>query len=522
MPITVPLRVPIAPPIILPGSVRVRLAPSPTGALHIGTARTALFNLLFARKYRGVFVLRIEDTDLERSDALFEKDIVENLKWLGISWDEGIEVGGDFSPYLQSERVYLYAKYLERLLEEKKAYHCFCTEEQLAKDRQEALAKKSAPRYSGRCANLSDSAVRERLGKGEHSILRIRVPSHNVSFVDLIRGEITFDSGLWGDIAIAKTISAPLYNFAVVVDDFEMKITHVIRGEDHITNTPKQMLIAQALGMGSPLYAHLPLVLGQDHSKLSKRHGATTIQELREAGYLPEALDNFLALLGWNPGNDQELFSFEELVAQFSIDRVQKGGAVWNQKKLEWFNRAFAKNAGLRWLTKNPISKKFIRRMERIFTHTHTVQEFGDKERKKLTAIAQLVLERMNLLELDTYLLEDFGFFFALPVYDPKLLVWKHMSFQEIMAQLSETKTTIEQVPEHSFGKEIGERLLQKAERQEDRGVLLWPLRVALSGKKQSPGPHEIATILGKEETLARITHAINIVRPLTKANPVR
>ena len=522
MPIAVPLRVPIAPPIILPGSVRVRLAPSPTGALHIGTARTALFNLLFARKYRGVFVLRIEDTDLERSDALFEKDIVENLKWLGISWDEGIEVGGDFSPYRQSERVYVYTKYLERLLEEKKAYHCFCTEEQLAKDRQEALAKKSAPRYSGRCANLSDSAVHERLGKGEHSILRIRVPSREVSFVDLIRGEITFDSGLLGDIAIAKTISAPLYNFSVVVDDFEMKITHVIRGEDHIANTPKQMIIAQALGMSSPLYAHLPLVLGQDRSKLSKRHGATTIQELREVGYLPEALDNFLTLLGWNPGSDQELFSFDELVAQFSIDRVQKGGAVWNQKKLEWFNRAFAKNADHRWLTKHPVSQELISRMERIFMHTYTAQEFGNKERKKLTAIAPLVLERLNLLELDAYLVEDFGFFFAPPFYDPKLLVWKHMSFQEIMAQLLETQTIVEQIPAQSFEKEIGDHLLQKAGHQEDRGALLWPLRVALSGKKQSPGPHEIAAILGKEETLARITHAINIVRPLTKANPVR
>jgi glutamyl-tRNA synthetase len=267
---------------IKPGEVRTRFAPSPTGFLHIGSARTALFNYLFAKKNQGSFILRIEDTDKERSKPEFEKDIFENLKWLGIEWDYG--------PYRQSERGEIYKKYLEKLLAEGKAYYCFCSEEELEAERQYQMSIGQPPRYSGKCANLTKEEVEKYLAEGKKFVIRFKVESKKVEFEDLIRGKIEFDSSLIGDIIIAKPDSGgytPLYNFGVVVDDFEMKISHVIRGEEHISNTPKQILIQEALGFPQPKYAHLPLILGPDRSKLSKRHGAVSVAQYRKLGYLP-------------------------------------------------------------------------------------------------------------------------------------------------------------------------------------------------------------------------------------------
>ena len=281
--------------------VRVRLAPSPTGYLHIGTARTALFNYLFAKKHEGQFILRVEDTDIERSEKKYEKDIMDGLRWLGLEWDEGpVEAAtegqllvnqykGDFGPYRQSGRTAIYEKYLKKLLDEGHAYYCYCTKEELEAERQAMLSQGLAPKYSGRCRNGKPSDA------NDPQIIRFKVPDVRVSFRDMIRGEISFNAGLIGDIAIAKNLQTPLYNFVVVIDDHEMEITHVIRGEDHINNTPKQILFMEALGFSRPHYAHLPLILDPDRSKMSKRYSATAIQEYRNQGYLPEAVINFLA-----------------------------------------------------------------------------------------------------------------------------------------------------------------------------------------------------------------------------------
>src|SRR3989338_1267749 len=297
-------------------SIRVRIAPSPTGFLHIGTARTALFNWLFAKKEGGLFVLRVEDTDLERSDSKYERDIIENLEWLGLVWDEGPlaapenKIGelpfssqspkykGDFGPYRQSERLDVYEKHLKKLLDENLAYYCYCSKEELEAERQSMLAQGLPPRYSGKC--------RAKPKSGENlQLIRFKVSEAKLSFTDLIRGKIAFDTSLIGDIAIAKDLKSPLYNFAVVIDDYEMKISHVIRGEDHIANTPKQILLQKALGFSLPQYAHLPLILDSDRSKMSKRYLATSIKDYRDQGYLPEALVNFMALLGWHPAPEK-------------------------------------------------------------------------------------------------------------------------------------------------------------------------------------------------------------------------
>ena len=306
-------------------TVRVRIAPSPTGPLHIGTARTALFNYLFARKNQGNFILRIEDTDLERSDPKWEKDVVENLKWLGILWDEGPDIGGKYKPYRQSERKDIYEKYIKKLYDEGYLYWCFCTKEELEAQREDQMARGEAPRYMGRCRNLSLKEQEKFRQEGRKGILRFKVPEKIIKVNDLIRGKLEFNTSLLGDIAVAKDFSIPLYNFAVVIDDFEMKINYVIRGEDHISNIPKQVLFQEALGFPRPNYAHLPLILGPDRSKLSKRHGAVKVQDYKEDGYLPEALINFMALLGWNPGTKEEIFSLEELTKN----------SLWNVFKKE-------------------------------------------------------------------------------------------------------------------------------------------------------------------------------------------
>ena len=328
-------------------NIRTRLAPSPTGFLHIGTARTALINYLVAKQNGGYFVLRIEDTDLQRSESRFEDDIVAGLKWLGIHWDEGIEVGGDFAPYRQSERLETYKKYIKELLKQGRVYHCFCSEEELEEKRQKMLAEKKPAIYSGKCALLGAEEVQERINNGERSVLRFRVPSKVVKFDDLVKGKIEFDTSLLGDITIAKDENTPLYNFAVVVDDHEMNINFVIRGEDHISNTPKQILIQEALGFSVPAYAHLPLVLGPDKRKMSKRDGATSLIEYKKDGYLPEAVVNFLVLLGWNPGDDREVFSLDELIKEFDIKKFQRSGAIFNIKKLDWFNAYYIKQKSI-------------------------------------------------------------------------------------------------------------------------------------------------------------------------------
>jgi glutamyl-tRNA synthetase/nondiscriminating glutamyl-tRNA synthetase len=324
--------------------MRLRFAPSPTGLLHVGNARTALFNWLLARGQGGTLILRIEDTDTERSTRASEDGICADLKWLGLNWDEGPNEGGPFPPYRQSERLPLYASYARTLLDTGQAYWCFCSAEQLEQERAAALAAGAPPKYSGRCRGLSREAAEARRTSGEPAAIRFVVPEdREVTFADLVRGPVTFHTSVIGDPVIVRSDGGPAYNFAVVVDDALMEVTHVIRGEDHISNTPRQVLIYEALGLTPPTFAHLSLVLGPDHAPLSKRHGATSVQEFRARGYLPEALVNYLALLGWSPGDGEELMLASEMARRFDVARVSHSSAVFDTEKLAWMNRHYMK-----------------------------------------------------------------------------------------------------------------------------------------------------------------------------------
>ena len=521
---------------IKPGEVRTRLAPAPTGFLHIGTARTALFNYLFARKNQGSFILRIEDTDQERSKSEFEIDIIENLKWLGLDWDE--------DTYRQSERLEVYAKYLNKLLKEDKGYYCFCSEEELEAQRQYQLSIGEAPRYSGKCAQLSKEEVKNKLAQGESAVIRFRVVVKKVKFNDIIRGEVEFDTGLIGDFVIAKHLNSPLFNFAVVVDDFEMKISHVIRGEDHISNTPKQILLQEALDFPSPEYAHLPLILGPDRTKLSKRHGAVAISEYKKDGYLSETLINFMAFLGWNPGSEREIYSMASLIKEFSLERVQKGGAVFNIKRLDFLNGFYLRQKSIEKLTELCLPYLIgTGLVEPIFEETQYPPTYGEKEIIQkykifetgeeidldvLQKIISLYQERLKKLS-EISELTDFFFKDKLG-YDKDLLRWQEMGEGEIKHTLDRLEKVLSKINSEDWRKESLEKVLVlEAEKfaQEiakkaglpaealakagNRGYILWPLRVALTGKKESAGPFEIGELLGKEKCLKRIKEAKEI-----------
>ena len=335
--------------------LRVRFAPSPTGHLHVGNARTALFNWLLAHGHDGTFLLRIEDTDAERSTRESELSILEDLRWLGLEWDEGPDVGGVHGPYRQSERLHLYASYANELIAGDHAYYCFCSPQKLDAERQADLAAGQPPRYRGTCRGLAKEEVRRRIDAGERPVIRFKVPEGvEVSFADLVRGDVTFNTGVIGDPVLVRSDGRPAYNFAVVVDDALMEITHVIRGEDHISNTPRQILLYQALGFTPPEFAHLALVMGPDHTPLSKRHGATSVAEFRERGYLPEALVNYLALIGWSPrqegeapreGTNDELLPVGEMARRFALEDVGHRAGVFDVEKLAWMNRHYMKAA---------------------------------------------------------------------------------------------------------------------------------------------------------------------------------
>ena len=466
--------------------IRVRIAPSPTGFLHVGTARAALFNYLFAKRNNGKFILRIEDTDIERSEKRFEQDIIESLKWLGIPWDEG--------PFRQSDRIETYTKYLKNLLKENKAYYCFCSEEELEAVRQDQLSRGLAPKYNGKCHNLSPEEIKKCQENNKPSIIRFRTRQEKISFTDLIRGKIEFDSSLIGDFAIAKDLNTPLYNFAVVVDDFEMKISHIIRGEDHIPNTPKQILIQEALGFPQPEYAHLPLILGPDKSKLSKRHAAVSVSNYLQEGYLPEALINFMAFLGWNPGTDEEIYSLNTLAQEFSLDRVQKAGAIFNIKKLDYLNGLYIRQKPLDELTE--LCQPYLPKAEKIFL-------------KKIVGLHQERLKKLSEIK------EFTDFFFQDKLnYDKELLRWRENDDEKMAGSLDKLDKLLSEISERNWAKETLEKILmQEAEKMGDRGLVLWPLRVALTGKKASAGPIEIAEILGKEKTLTRLREARALIK---------
>jgi glutamyl-tRNA synthetase len=517
--------------------VRTRIAPSPTGTLHIGTARTALINYLFAKRHNGTFVLRIEDTDLERSKPEFEDDIIEHLRWLGILWDEGPGKEGRFGPYRQSERSASYRRYAKDLLRHEKAYYCFCTTETLEAEREAQKEAGESMIYPGTCRTIPLADAESRARAGERALLRLRMPEGEITFPDLIRGAISFQANQLGDIALAKVSLAgdelefsPLYNFAVVIDDHEMAISHVLRGEDHISNTPKQIAIARALEIPLPQYGHLPLVLGPDRAKLSKRHGATSVKEFRDLGYYPEALCNFIALLGFNPGTDEneygDLFALEELISRFDLSRMQRAGAVWNQGKLAWINqqygrRELAEERRTKHLPplRNPelpdVPKELLQRITTVLAEenvTHALSDTG------LTELILVAMERTPLETLPQELLKEYRYCFSAPKPDAELLSWKGMPAKEVTSMLQLAITTLEAIlPADWTQATIETALLQQAEKQTnaegkaDRGRLLWPVRVALSGAKKSPSPFDLAVILGRDETLARLNRAAKL-----------
>jgi glutamyl-tRNA synthetase len=333
---------------------RVRFAPSPTGNLHIGSARTALFNWIFARSLKGTYILRVEDTDSERSKSEYEQNILDGLEWLGLNMDEGPGLGGDFGPYRQSERMAqgIYLEYAQKLLSQGSAYPCFCTDEEIEAERAQARSANENYLYSRKCLNLTAEQIAQKKEQGIPNSIKFKMPDTELEYTDLIRDKIHFDLSLFSDFVIIKSDKSPSYNFAVVVDDMLMKITHVVRGEDHISNTPKQICIYNAFNVEPPQFAHLPMILGPDRSKMSKRHGATSITEYQEMGFLSETLFNYLVLLGWGPQNDQEIMLQSEIVNQFSLERITKSGAIFDINKLKWMNGQYT-----RMLEKDELTK---------------------------------------------------------------------------------------------------------------------------------------------------------------------
>jgi glutamyl-tRNA synthetase len=461
--------------------VRVRFAPSPTGYLHLGGARTALFNFLFARSQNGVFILRIEDTDKERSKKEYEENILESLAWLGLKYDEG--------PVRQSERIDLYEKVMYRLIEKDLVYYCFCSKEELELRKQEQLTRGEIPKYPGTCRNLSKQEALKRKEE-ENYVLRLKVPEKVITFKDYLRGEIKFDFRQIGDFVIAKKENEPLYVLANTVDDHYQGITHVIRGEEFISTTPKQILIYKYLDWKEPVFVHLPLVLGQDRSKLSKRHGAKSIKEYREEGYLPEAILNFMALLGWHPEGDREIISLEEMIKEFKLEKINKSPAVFNVSKLNYFNRYYLR----------------IKPVEEILQ----VLDFKNYRKdlypyEKLLKIIELGKERALTLN---EILPSVEFFFKDFEYPSELLIWKNTSKETIKNNLELIKKEFVKIKEEDFVSKKIKEVLDNISGQ-DKGPFFWPLRVALSGKEASPPPFDLAEIFGKEKTLTLIDKAI-------------
>ncbi len=459
----------------------------------MGTARTAIFNWLFARQHGGSFILRIEDTDQERSRREFENSITHGLHWLGLEWDEGPDGShgkekGKYGPYRQSERKEIYKKSIERLLREGRAYYCYCTKEELEAERQGLLAEGLPPRYSGHCREQKTPPR----GKSPQ-VIRFRMPEGIIEVKDLIRGTVSFDMNLIGDIVIAKDTHTPLYNFAVAVDDEEMKISHVIRGEDHLSNTPKQIVVQRALGFSEPVYAHLPLILSGARAKLSKRDMETSILDYKARGYLPEAMVNFLALLGWHPTDNKEVFTQDELLEKFDIKRVQKSGAVFNEEKLEWVNGEHIKSLKLKELVKR--IREFAKEEKRTVADGAFFEKIAALEQGRLTRLA------------DFFDLADF--FFSLPEYEASLLAWQNDTPEKTQRTLKESLLILQAVPQKKFLCGTIEHALRELIAREGRGSVLWPLRAALSGKKASPDPLDIMEILGHDETVRRISAAI-------------
>ncbi len=479
---------------------RVRMAPSPTGHFHIGSARTALFNYLVAKKYNGKFILRIEDTDKERSKPEYEADILDSLKWLGLLWDEGVEIDGPYGPYRQSERLDIYEKYLQILIDKGLAYYCFCSPEELEAKKEDMMSRGEVPRYDGHCSNLSQDEVKKKLKNKVPFVIRLKMPEKIMTVYDLIRGKVDFDTKLIGDFIIAKNFQSPLYNFSVVIDDHEMQMTHVIRGEEHLSNTPKQIAIYEALGWTPPIFAHLPLILNPDRSKMSKRFGDVALKDFRKKGYLPEAIVNFLVYLGWHPKEKagepiNEILTLNEIIEQFDFFRIQKGGAVFNIEKLNWINTEHIKRMPIDELTSHAMPYLREKFGETLLNDIEFVKKIVELHRTRIKTLAELP--------------EMASYFFVVPNYDVELLYWQNINKEQLLANLDFIYNLLLNLDERLFTRQQLETLIMPEAEKRGRGGMLWPLRVALSGQKNSAGPFEIMEIIGKNESLNRLIIAI-------------
>ena len=482
--------------------MRVRMAPSPTGPLHIGTARTSLYNYLAARHAGGTFVLRIEDTDAARSTTEYERDILDNLHWLGLSWDEGPQVAGgedvgEHGPYRQSERMALYAAEAERLLAAGAAYRCWCTPEELEAVRREQESRKEAPRYNGRCLTLTDDDVAAFQAEGRRAAIRFRVTPEPIRFHDLIRGDVEFDNALLGDFVVVRNDGVPLYHFTVVVDDEAMGITHVIRGEDHLSNTPKHIALFRALGYREPIFGHIPLILNPDRSKMSKRKSQTAMTAYREDGYLPEAMVNFLAFLGWSPGTEEEIFSLDELARRFEVEKVHKGGAVFDRERLDHLNGVY-----IRALSDEQLALRL---------RPWVPDAVSDDDVLRVVPLVKERLVRLgDVTELIGFVWEPDGV--VAGWYEPELLPPKKGGPSEARLALDGAIAVIEELDEADFSADVLEQRFRSAAEAADMkaGEFFSPTRVAITGRTVSPPLFASLELLGRERSLARIRRALH------------
>ncbi|MBY0029583.1 glutamate--tRNA ligase [Priestia aryabhattai] len=476
--------------------VRVRYAPSPTGHLHIGNARTALFNYLFARNQNGKFIIRIEDTDQKRNIEGGEESQLRYLKWLGIEWDESIDVGGEYGPYRQSERTEIYQKYTEELLEKGLAYHCYCTSEELEKEREEQQANSQMPRYSGKCRNLTAEQRAELEAEGREPSIRFRVPSNTeIKWNDIVKDEVSFESEGIGDFVIVKKDGTPTYNYAVAIDDYLMKMTHVLRGDDHISNTPKQILVYEALGWTPPVFGHMTLIVNENRRKLSKRDESIIqfIEQYKELGYLPEALFNFITMLGWSPVGEEEIFSKEQFIEIFDPARLSKSPALFDTSKLRWMNNQYMKQLDLDEVVALSVPH---------LVKAGKVEETRDAETEQwVRDLVALYQEQMS--------------------FGAEIVELTEMFFKKEIDYSEEAKAVLaeEQVPEvlKAFAEEISSleefsadeiktatKAVQKATGQKGKKLFM-PIRVATTGETHGPELPKAISLLGKETVLARL-----------------
>jgi len=466
--------------------VRVRFAPSPTGYLHVGGARTALFDWLFARQHNGIFILRIEDTDVARSSEEMTRGILDAMTWLGLNWDEG--------PYLQSAGFEQHRESVQRLLRSGNAYYCFCSPELLDSKRKEAAAQKTDFKYDRTCLKLAPDEVKRRLESGERAAVRFKVPDGPVTFNDAVVGEVTVSSEMIEDFVLLRSNGQPTYHVSVVVDDISMRITHVIRGADHISNTPKQILLYRALGAPIPNFAHIPLILGPDKTRLSKRHGATSVMAYQEQGILPEAMRNFLALLGWSPGNDQEMFDDDELIRAFSLEGISRANAVFNPDKLAWFNAQY--------IAKLPF-EKLIRYLKPEYIKAGLWRDSLEKEESEwFRFLVDVYRPRAKVLQ-------DFPklsrmFLIDHVEFDPAA-VEKFLKDEKMRGHLRMLADRLEALPEFTHQsieatlRNLADELSVKA------GSLMNASRVALTGQAVAPGLFDVMMLLGQEKTVTRL-----------------